>query len=421
MAAPNPSASSVLARFNPFDLDQRRDPYSFFADARQEGALLRHPLIPLYMAFRYDDVEQILKDDSRFSSDLEQGAIARMTPEQLAKFEQRRRDDLPPMMIFTDGAQHQRLRGLVNQAFTPRMVAQLRPRMVEIAEELLEAALAEGEVDVIGAYAHPLPLIVIAEMIGVPISDRDRFKAWSDALVSMAGSSGFLEPPPDEVVDAQIAIIDEMREYFRALADDRRKSPRDDLLSGLVAAEVEGSKLSLDEMLQMLVLLLVAGNETTRTLIGNAIQTLIDHPDAQAEVRADPGLVPGTIEEVLRYASPFHLMARRANAPLEYAGQKLDESDMILCWIGSANRDPRAFDHPDRFDVHRSPNRHLAFSIGRHFCLGANLARAEGQVALEVLLRRAKSFARVDDEPLPLHASFAFNAFTEMPLALEAA
>ena len=323
------------------------------------------------------------------------------------------------MMIFTDGQQHHRLRSLVNQAFTPRMIDRLRPRMAEIADGLLDECMGAGTIDAIEQYAHPLPLIVIAEMIGVPISDRDRFKSWSDSLVGSTGT-GFGESPSEAVMDQQLVIIDEMREYFTALANERRSDPREDLLSGLVSAEVEGSRLSMDEMLQMLILLLVAGNETTRNLIGNAIYALVMHPDQLALLRGNAALLSTAVDEVLRFASPFQLMVRRVSKPIEYEGLKLEPDTMILNWLGSANRDPEVFDHPEVFDITREQNRHIALSIGPHFCLGANLARAEAQLAIERLLARTRRIELATAEPLPLHPSFAFNGFTSMPLELEA-
>lgn len=418
-AATSLPPSTVLSRFNPFDPEQRRDPYGFYAEARAEGPLLRHPVVPILNAFRYADVVAILKDDSRFSSNFEPAAEAMMSPEAREVAARRRREDLPPMMIFTDGQQHHRLRSLVNQAFTPRMIDRLRPRMAQIADGLLDECMGAGTIDAIEQYAHPLPLIVIAEMIGVPISDRDRFKNWSDSLVGSTGT-GFGESPSEAVMNQQLVIIDEMRDYFSVLANERRSDPREDLLSGLVAAEVEGSRLTMDEMLQMLILLLVAGNETTRNLIGNAIYALVMHPDQLARLRGDAALLSTAIDEVLRFASPFQLMVRRVSKPTEYAGLKLEPDTMILTWLGSANRDPEVFDHPEVFDISREQNRHIALSIGPHYCLGANLARAEAQLAIERLLARTRRIELATSEPLPLHPSFAFNGFTSMPLELEA-
>jgi cytochrome P450 len=210
-----------------------------------------------------------------------------------------------------------------------------------------------------------------------------------------------------------------MSRYFVPLAEARRREPKDDLLTGLVQAEHEGSKLDHEEMLAMLVLLLVAGNETTTTLIGNAVLTLLDHPGELKRLRDDPSLMASAIDEVLRFESPIQFDPRRANRDSEIAGTKIPENTLVLSWIGSANRDERAFERPDTFDISRAKNPHLAFGYGTHHCLGHNLARLEASVALEVLLARTASFERTDAEPLPLHPSPVFKSVTKLPVRLE--
>jgi cytochrome P450 len=219
----------------------------------------------------------------------------------------------------------------------------------------------------------------------------------------------------------QLALFEEMRAYLVPLAEERRARPREDLLSGLVRAEHEGSKLSHEEMITMLILLLVAGNETTTTLIGNAVQELVAHMGEQARLRAEPELVPRAIEEVLRFASPVQFAPRRAKRSGELHGKTFRENDVLLCWIGSANRDEGVFAEAERFDPTRDPNPHIAFGFGIHYCLGANLARLEARVAVEALLRRTRSFALAGEEPLPLHPSPVFRAVTRLPVRLEPA
>jgi len=327
------------------------------------------------------------------------------------------RADLPPSMLLQDPPEHTRLRGLVNQAFTPRMIRRLEPRMEEIAHELLDAALAQRRVDLVQALTYPLPVIVIAEMIGVPMDHRDQFKEWSDGLVENLGL-GLLAPEPPEVIERELQIVDAMRAYFTQLVDERRARPREDLLSGLVAAELEGSRLTFDEMLQMLILLLVAGNETTTNLIGNAAVELMKHPDQLARLRAHPELLPSAIEEVLRFSSPVQVDARHALRRAEVRGQTIEAETNVLLLLGSANRDEAVFDDAETFDIGRADNRHVAFGFGPHYCLGANLARLEAQVAIRVLLQRTTRFQRTDDEPLPLHPSFIFRGFTSIPVEL---
>ncbi|TMA51150.1 MAG: cytochrome P450, partial [Deltaproteobacteria bacterium] len=313
-----------------------------------------------------------------------------------------------------------RLRGLVSQAFTPRMIRRLGPRMNEIAEELVQAALARGRVDLVEALSYPLPVIVIAEIIGIPAEDRAQFKEWSDAAVENLGAV-FMGPLPPEQIARQRRVRVEMQDYFRRLVEERRRRPREDLLSGLVAAEVEGSRLSFDELIAMLLLILVAGNETTTTLIGNAVVELLARPAALAALRARPELLADAVEEVLRFSSPIQMDPRRAARAADVRGHRIEAGQIVLSWLGSANRDETVFERPDDFDITRRDNRHLAFGFGPHYCLGASLASIEAQAALRVLLARTRSIRRVDDAPLPLHPSFVFRAVTSLPLELEPA
>jgi cytochrome P450 len=323
-------------------------------------------------------------------------------------------------MLGVDPPEHTRLRSLVSQAFTPRMIRRLEPRLHAIAHELLDAALREREVDLVAALTSPLPVIVIAEMIGIPTADRGRFKVWSDALVKNLGV-GILTPPTPERLEEQRVVIREMRAYFLPLTEERRREPREDLLSGLVAAESEGSKLGFDEMIQTLILLLVAGNETTTNLIGNAVLELLAHPESLQELRADRALLPDAVEEVLRFSSPVQMDPRRATRATEIGGVPVAEDQFVIGWIGSANRDGAVFERPDVFDIRRTNNRHLAFGFGPHYCLGASLASLEAQVAIGALLERTRSFRRVDDAPLPLHPSIVFRGVRSLPLRVEAA
>jgi len=391
-------------QFNPFDEAARRDPYALYAEARRDHPVYAHEGLPVLSVFRHADIQAILKDPATWSSKFP-------PPPGLTE------EDLPPGMLTSDPPMHTRLRGLVNQAFTPRIVRQLEPRMTALAHALVDDAIARGQVDLVEALTYPLPVTIIAEMIGVPTEDRAQFKEWSDAVVANLGVA-FMGPIPEERIAEQRRIIGEMNEYFARLAEERRRRPADDLLSGLVAAELEGSRLSFRELLAMLILLLVAGNETTTTLIGNVVLELLDHPDALARLRADPALMPTAIEEVLRFSSPIQMDPRRATRALELHGQRIEEGQFVLSWLGSANRDETVFERADVFDITRDDNRHLAFGFGPHYCLGANLARLEAQVAVGVLLEKTTRIERVDDAPLPLHPSFVFRSVTALPLRL---
>jgi cytochrome P450 len=366
--------------FNPFDPGFRRAPAALFARARREHPVYRHPEAPIVSVFRYGDVQRILRDPDVWSS------------------------RFPPP------------RG-VDQAFTPRIVRQLEPRMHAIADQLMDEALAAGAVDFVQAMTYPLPVIVIAEIIGVPAEDREQFKRWSDEAVASLGTGLFAPPDPQRLQTLGV-LLGEMGTYFAALAEDRRRVPREDLLTGLVQAELEGSRLSQQEMMTMLVVLLVAGNETTTSLIGNAVLDLLDHPEALARLRAEPALLPSAVDEVLRFSSPVQLDPRRATRRVALRGEPIEPDQLVVCWLGSANRDEEIFPDAERFDIARGDNRHLAFGFGPHFCLGANLARLEAQAALGALLRRTRAFERATSEPLPLHPSVVFHGVTSLPLRL---
>jgi cytochrome P450 len=396
--------------FNPLDPETRRDPYALYARGRREHPVYLHEGLPLRVAsvFRYADVQAILRDDAAFSNSFPLNR-------QLAELAE---DELPPpSMLGSDGEVHARLRSLVNKAFTPRIVRRLEPRMREIARGLAEEAAQKGEVDLVQALTYPLPVTVIAEIIGVPPEDRARFKAWSDEAVASLGLV-FLGGFDRERAERQGRLFETMRSYLVPLAEERKRKPQDDLLTGLVQAEHEGSRLSHDEMIQMVVLILVAGNETTTTLIGNAALELAARPELADRLRGEPALLDPFIEEVLRFSSPVQFDPRRATRSVELHGVKLEENDYLLCWIASANRDEAVFEDADRFDAARERNPHIAFGFGAHYCLGANLARLEARVALEALLAATSSFARADDAPLALHPSPVFRGVTRLPLVL---
>jgi cytochrome P450 len=393
--------------FNPFDDATRRNPFGLYAEARRECPVYAHPGLPIVSVFRYDDVQAILKDSQTWSSHFPPppGIDPATMPE--------------PSMIGQDPPEHTRLRALVSQAFTPRIVRRLEPRMRQIADELITDAVAKGEVDLVQALTYPLPVVVIAEIIGVPSEDRERFKHWSDRLVANLGNGLFTPPEPEAVLEIR-GLFDQMGEYFAVLAEERRREPREDLLTGLVQAQFEGSRLTHDEMIRMLVLLLVAGNETTTTLIGNSVLELLDHPDELARLRQNPEMLAGAIDEILRYSSPVQLDPRVATRDVEVRGFPVKKGQIVVSWIGSANRDEDVFPHADRFDIGREDNRHVAFGFGAHYCLGASLARLETQVAISTLLAKTSSFERADGEPMPLHPSIVFRGVTSLPLRLTA-
>jgi cytochrome P450 len=393
--------------FNPLDIETRWNPFPIYKQARHEHPVYRHPDVPIVSVFRYGDIESILKDPQTWSNQITPPG---MDPDALP----------PPSMLGLDPPEHTRLRALVSQAFTPRIIRRLEPRMREVTDQLLGRALEERDVDFIAALAYPLPVIVISEMIGVPSEDREQFKRWSDLAVENLGT-GLFVPPTAERIEKIQRLLQTMGDYFDGLAEERRRAPREDLLSGLVNAEVEGSKLTRDELLRMLVLILVAGNETTTTLIGDVVLDLLAHRDELRRVRDDAVLVGSAVDEVMRYSSPVQMDPRCATRDVELGGVQIERGQLIVCWLGSANHDETAFAEPERFDVARPNNHHLGFGFGPHYCLGAGLARREAAIALERLLARTKSFERTDENVLPLHPSIVFRGVTRLPLRLVAA
>jgi cytochrome P450 len=302
-----------------------------------------------------------------------------------------------------DPPRHRQLRNLVTQAFTPRSVAQLSERITAIVNQLLEQVAATGRMDIIDDLAYPLPVIVIAELLGIPHADRERFKVWSDAVV------GATYP---EDGDPQA----EMSEYFLDMIAQRSREPKDDLISALLDAQIDGQHLNQRELLGFCILLLVAGNETTTNLIGNAILCFDEHPEVMEQLRAEPALVPGAVEEVLRYRSPVQFMYRRTVANTTIRDQEIRAGQMVLAWIGSANRDEAQFPNPDSFDIRRTPNRHIAFGHGIHFCLGAPLARLEAKIVLTMLLERFHEIKRVPGVALEATGSDIVYGVKHLPI-----
>ncbi len=312
-------------------------------------------------------------------------------------------ENLPELQRFSEGVilgkdapEHTRLRNVVNKAFTPRIVERLEPRIQEIVDQCVDEALEKKRLEVVSELAFPLPITVIAEMLGIDTRDASKFRNWATDLFSLTDPMAMFRTDLRMAAEKSVA---EMRIYLKRMADDRRRSPRDDLLSALVAAEDEGKRLSEDELLSMCGALVLAGHETTTNLIGNAMQCLFRFPDQRERLLQDPDLVPSAIEEVLRFEGVAHLIMRIALEDVEVGSgpsrRVVRKGQMVLLALAAANRDPKRFPEPDRFDVARSPNRHLGFGHGVHFCLGANLARGEAQVAIRSLLHRLPDFSEI--------------------------
>jgi cytochrome P450 len=296
-----------------------------------------------------------------------------------------------PMMIATDPPNHGRLRNLVNRGFTPRRIGNLEPRIREIANQCLDKAIQGGELELVQGFSIPLPVTVIAEMLGVESNLVDQFKAWSDAFViGLSGATG--QYTPEDVRTA----ADEMAEYFERIAADRRAHPKDDLISVLAQAE-EGDALSIGELLSFVALLLIAGNETTTNLIGNGVKALLAHPGQLDRVMADPSLVPALVDEVLRYDSPIQALPRSNSEAVDLPSGRVPENSTLLVFYASANHDEDQFPNGELFDIDRSTQDHVAFSHGIHYCLGASLARLEARVAFETLFSRCRKLGLAAD------------------------
>lgn len=323
--------------------------------------------------FRYDDVKMVLADHEHFSSQFTENP--------------QREEPIEASILRTDLPKQKLLRRLVMQAFTPMVMESMTPKIEATAHELLNRVVPHGRMDIVHDYASPLPIVVIAEMLGIPGEDLDRFKLWSDALVGN-DYSHYLQCQQD------------MSEYFGDIIERRRKQPEDDLISNLVRAEIDGEKLDELELIGFCILLLVAGNETTTNLITSAVLCLESQPSVLSEVMEDLTLLPQTIEEVLRYCSPVQSLTRRVKKATELHGKQFDVGQEVIVWIGSANHDERVFAEPELFDIRRGRNPHLAFGHGIHFCLGASLARLEARLALSVLLQRIKGWRQEADATL---------------------
>jgi cytochrome P450 len=368
------------------------NPYPFYHRLRATQPVLRVPALDVWIVTTYEGVNGCLRNP-RLSSDRFPRARARLESKGLAGMI----DDRMKSMIHMDAPDHTRLRSLVNKAFTPKAVDAMEGRIDQIIEELLDAAIQKGSFDLIADLAYPLPVMVIAEMLGVPAEDRAKFKLWSNELSAiLAGDPAAL---PDGILGRVMAARLELVDYFRAIAAVRRVTPGNDLLSALVQAEEEGGRLSEDELYSTLVLLLVAGNETTTNLIGNGMLALLSHGDELRRLSGDPTLVSSAVEEMLRYDGPIQFTTRLAKADLEIHDTKIREGEWLYLVIGAANRDPSQFPDPDRFDVGRAGNKHIAFGAGAHFCLGAPLARLEAQRALHSLSRRCPNLHLSGEKP----------------------
>ena len=391
-------------QFNPMDPAFVADPYPTYRRLRTEDPVHHSPL-DFWVLTRYDDVVAALRDP-------------RLAKEAIAPFLAARFGAPVPQMLSMldrDPPDHTRLRSLVSKAFTPRVVEGLRPHIQQIVDGLIARVADRGEMDLIEDFAYPIPVIVICQMLGVPMEDRDRFRAWG--LDIARGLDSILLPPDSPVRERSIAARRGLAEYFRALIAQRRSSPRNDMLSALIAAEEAGDKLNEDELLATSILLLIAGHETTVNLIGNGMLALLRHPDQLRLLRERPDLIGSAVEELLRYDGPVQRTARIPSADVTFGGRTIKAGEMVMPFIGAADRDPAQFPDPDRLDLGRTDNRHIAFGWGIHFCLGAPLARIEGQMAIASLVQRFPKLALATDRP-DYRLSLTLRGLATLPVTL---
>jgi cytochrome P450 len=408
-----PSGDSFTHWLNPFDPAFQDNPYPTYHRLRERDPIHLLPEFNLWSLTRYADVQAVLRDP-RFSSEplSDDPNLFRNLRQSGGELGTLARTMLH-WMPLKDPPHHTRLRNLVNKAFTPRHIEAMRPRIRAIVEQLLEPVLEAGRMDLVRDLAHPLPVIVIAEMLGVPVADQGELKQWSD---DMALALDPLQVGTRRAEGDRAALA--MTRLFERVAEERRRKPREDLLSALLAAEEQGDRLSMDELLATCVLLLFAGNETTTNLLGNGVLALLRNPDELALLQRDPSLVPAAVEELLRYDSPLQFAARVAKENVEIDGRTLLAGQRAMLVLGSANHDPAQFPDPDRLDVRRSDHRHLAFGFGTHFCLGAGLARAEAQIALDTLVRRLPGL-RLGADPPVRRPSIALRGLSSLPVAFD--
>lgn len=401
-------ADLTLSLYHLLDPEVLANPYPLYHRLRTEDPVHWDPFLHAWVVTRYCDVVHVLH---YFSAD------RTPTPEQLKDMNLSALSPIAAVlvkqMLFLDAPAHTRLRSLASSAFTPARVKALRSHIQQIADRLIDAAMdgQSGEMDIIAAFAEPLPAIVTAEMLGVPTSDHRRLKTWTADFAEMLGN---FQHNPDHVPKV-LHTLKEMLEYFRERVRELRVHPREGLINSLLTAEINGDRLTEEEVIANSIVTMVGGQETTTNLIGNGLLSLLRHPEEMQRLRNDPALIPSAVEELLRYESPSQHTARMAPCDLELGGRKISKRQAVIAVMGAGNRDPERFPDPDRLDLARTDNRHLAFGWAAHFCFGAALARIEGQVSFDTILRRMPNLA-LQQAPLHWRTNLGLRGLVALPV-----
>lgn len=409
MSSKHQKVSTILSEKELSSAAFKHNAYDFYKNTRGSRSVYPVSMGDLgegWLITRYDDAVRILKD-ARMKKNYENV----FTEEELENFSALGNEEpLSKHMLNLDPPDHGRLRSLVQKAFTPRMILQLEGRIQQIADSLLDEVEPNHSMNFVDDYAFPLPIIVISEMLGIPVEDRQKFRVWSQAIIDFSDTPESLEEYKHK--------IGEFAEYLEYLVRKKREEPAEDLVSSLIQAESEGTRLSIEELYSTIMLLIVAGHETTVNLITNMTFALLNHPDQLEKLRQHPDLIDSTIEEALRFYSPVELTTLRwAAEPFTLHGQEIKRKDVIIVSLASANRDDTVFPNADRFDIERKDNRHLAFGHGSHFCLGAPLARLEAKIAIQTLLRRFEHIEiKGEREQIKWKGNFLMRALEELPL-----
>ena len=404
------TGASALSLYHLLDPEVLANPYPLFRRLRTEDPVHWDAFLHTWVVTRYVDVLEVLHSFSarrtHTPEKLKAMGLAEMSP--IA-------DLMVRLMLFMDPPAHTRLRALASQAFSPARVAVLRAHIREIVNRLLDAVQAKGRMDVIGDLGEPLPAIVTAEMLGVPLEDRHQLKAWSSNFAEMLGN--FQHNP--EHAPRMLRTVQEMTAYFRDRIRELKDIPREGLVHSLMTAEVDGDRLSEDEVVANSIVTMVGGLETTTNLIGNGVLTLLRNPEEMKRLQEDISLIPSAVEEMLRYESPSQHTGRLAHNDVELGGKTIHEGQAVMAVMAAANRDPERFPDPDRFDITRQDNRHLAFGYAAHFCFGAALARVEGQEAFEAMVRRLPDL-ELEPGPLVWRNNLGLRGLTHLPVKFRA-